>query len=413
MTAPQQNSLEKRIRSLLRHPAFRRLRTRSDRFRPMEALGIAHREHSHSNFLAFLLDPDGGHGLQDRFLRDFIALVADSEALTEGRDNPLPLTAELKINPDKVQVYRERFNIDVLIDCRTEGPVIGIEAKVWAGEQHRQVARYQNRLESTYVGRQSLIVFLTPDGRQPDSGSKNHGVPCVCISWASIAELIDGVIGSGGNDKARPFIEEFSRHLKELTMENEEDRALAGALFKDPEMVKVFRDIQRLRPRLWDQQVMAALKKKGKDVIQKITRSKVDVEVIDKKGDAMMHFAVEDWRRKGIPVKFTFYHCPGWDRGDSPGLHALLFDFDSFNEDEKKEYRSIASKCESLATDPVKARGWSKKHSAFQNPPNGADIGWIIQDESFDEEWIENAIEMLGERVRQIHEEIEAAKSQT
>ena len=195
-------------------------------------------------------------------------------------------------------------------------------------------------------------------------------------------------------------------------MENEEDRALAGALFKDPEMVKVFRDIQKLRPRLWDQQVMAALKKQGKEVIQEITGSEVDVEVIEKKGDAMLHFAVEDWRRKGVPVKFTFYHCPGWDRGDSPGLHILLFDFDSISETGLKEYRNIASQCESLSKDPEKARGWHRKWSALQKPPDGADKGWVIQDESFDEEWIKNAIEMLGERVRQIHEEIEAAKLQ-
>ena len=408
MIDAKQVSLEKRLRSMLRHPDFRRLRTRSERFRPMEALGIAHREHSHSIFLAFLLDPDGKHGLQDRFLRDFIALAADSQPLTHGRENSLPLTAELAINPDKVHIHRERHNIDILIDCLPQGPVIGIEAKIWAGEQDRQIERYQNRLASVYAARQGLMVFLTLDGRKPDTGVEDHEVPCVCIQWAAIAELIDGLLGSGENDDVRPFIQEFSKHLKELTMGSEEDRALVGSLFKDPEMVKVFNEIDRLRRRFWDQNIMDALEDKGTAVVQQITGSGVHVERVQKRIDATLTFIIQDWSRRGVPLRFTFYHDPTWSSGSQPGLHVLLFEFDSLDETEKEKYRSIARRCESLAAEPGFAAGWYKKYSAFQNPPDGHSLGWVIEDESFDAEWIDNAVRMLGELVRQVHEELKS-----
>jgi hypothetical protein len=374
----------------------------------LEAFGIAHREHSHSAFLAFLLDPDAKHGFQDRFLRDFVALAADSQPFTQDRENPLPLLAELAIDADKVQVSRERYNIDILINCLPQGPVIGIEIKVWAGEQDQQIKRYQKRLESAYVGRPGLMVFLTPDGRQPSTGAKDHPIPCVCIQWADVADLIDGLLGGGENTAARPFIQEFSSHLKELRMGSREDRALVGSLFKDPDMIRVFRDIEKLRPRFWDQDVMDALVFKGSEVMRLITGSEIDVERAPNRGDAMLTFSVRNWQIRGIPIRFVFYHCPTWGPNALPGMHVLLFEFDSLDEAEKKMYIAIAKQCESLASEPIVARGWDKKHSVLQNPTDGHAVGLVIADESFNSEWIDDAAKIVGDLVRQIHEELES-----
>jgi len=413
MIDAQRERVETKLRSFLRHPAFRALRTRSERFRPMEAFGIAHHEHSHSNFLAFLLDPDAKHGLQGRFLTDFIALAADAQPFRCGCENRFPLTAELAVNPAKVHIHRERHNIDVLIDCLPLGPVIGIEAKIWAEEQDRQIERYQNRLASTYAGRQGLIVFLTPDGRQPETGKNDHKVPYSCIQWLAVAELIDGVLGTGENEAARPFMREFVNHLRELSMGSEEDKALVGSLFKDPDMVKAFNCIERLRPRFWDQSVMDALEEKGKALLRQITGSEIHVERVQKRVDAALTFLIEDWNRRGVPLRFTFYHDPTWNEGSQPGLHALLLEFDSLVGAEQEKYRSIARQCESLAVEPISARGWSRKHSAFQNPPDGHSLGWVTEDESFDAEWIDNAINRLAELVKQIQQELESTSGKS
>jgi hypothetical protein len=44
----------------------------ANRFKIFEAPGVVRAERKHSNFLGFLLDPKGNHGLGDRFLKGFI-----------------------------------------------------------------------------------------------------------------------------------------------------------------------------------------------------------------------------------------------------------------------------------------------------------------------------------------------------
>ena len=66
-----------------------------DRFNVFEAIGFVGQEIKHSHFLAFLLDPNQNHGLEDRFLRNLLR-----EALTGGDAASIPMTVARYLDRD-------------------------------------------------------------------------------------------------------------------------------------------------------------------------------------------------------------------------------------------------------------------------------------------------------------------------
>ncbi len=415
---------EQRVRRLLRHPSFLQLRRRKQRFRPFQALGIEYREHSHSDFLAYLLDPKNPHGFGDHFLREFIALVADSPAVTRDRKYPLPVSAELTVDSSQVSVARERNQIDILIDCYPKGPVIGIEVKIWAAEQENQLQTYQDRLLHEYPDRERprIMVFLTPKGNMPGTATEGHDVPCVLLSWGHIADSLEDVSRMGTNEDTRPFIEAFSRHLKESFMGSSEDRELVGSLFKDPELVELFREINRIRPGLWDDKASESLLKKCESIIRDLTGQGVtktkDAEIVQAKKSEKAYIRIipEAWKEKyGLPICFVFYHDISWPAQQFPGFHVLLYrgdvDDDSGQPSDwiKERWTQVSNGSVILAPELSRVPEWNG-YSVFNSEYLGAArerTGWVFRDESFDKEWMEKVTEIFRDVLMDIHDEIE------
>ena len=138
-------------------------------------------EVAHSRMLAALFDPRS-HGAADSFLRAFLGRV--SASMGPDFDSTARRLDELASqNFVEVVVRRELLRIDVVIEIRSAATnaVIGIENKLYAGEQAAQLARYQDALQSAYPGRLSVLVFLTPFGRLPLTALQQSQVPCVTL----------------------------------------------------------------------------------------------------------------------------------------------------------------------------------------------------------------------------------------
>src|SRR5688572_3432381 len=87
------------------------------RFNVFDVLKSAQSELRHSNMLAWLLDPNGSHGLDDLFLRRWLMLVLN-EAADGGRVLDLD-PVEVDTEPIAlVEVFREWNRIDVLVKIR-------------------------------------------------------------------------------------------------------------------------------------------------------------------------------------------------------------------------------------------------------------------------------------------------------
>lgn len=153
---------------------FQQLSAELKKLNVFEILGITRTEIRHSNFLAWLLDPNACHGLGDRFLRAFVAKLGQAEQLPQNFSGCL--------------VRREWQHIDLLLLCPEEKYLLCIENKVFSGEHDNQLQRYRDVLEREYPDYTKSFAFLTRDGRFPE-GEKE------CQYWqpVSYTDVLDAI----------------------------------------------------------------------------------------------------------------------------------------------------------------------------------------------------------------------------
>ena len=148
---------------LLDNPDIGRLEAMLDEFNLFEAIGAVRQELRHSDFLAFLLNPQERHGLGSSFAQRFLLAVVQA-AEEETAVTPLDLALW---SGDNLEVRREWRNIDILLlDAEAKLAVL-IENKVGSDEHSQQLARYWRTVRQQFPGWRILAIFLTPDGRDP------------------------------------------------------------------------------------------------------------------------------------------------------------------------------------------------------------------------------------------------------
>ena len=122
---------------------------------------------THNHLLYELLNPEGSHGMGDKFLREFFRIVLDANY----PDTP-------------VQVFREypcsAGQIDLIL--LGEKFCYPIEIKIHAPDQPLQVKRYADY--AAVRAADSRVFYLTLDGHKPTEYSTGGGIAFTCISFA-------------------------------------------------------------------------------------------------------------------------------------------------------------------------------------------------------------------------------------
>lgn len=178
-------------------------------FNVFEAMGVVFQELRHSDFLAFLLNPQASHGLGDRFTKEWLKRVVSS-----ARDYPYAESDSATsvtrpellehLDMSEAQVFRERDHIDVLlVDARNRLTVV-VENKMFSGEHSDQLARYRRIVEERYPGFDSLCIFLTPTGEAP---SHSGYVP---TDYAVVCEEVESIVEEGSLPDGAPIDSEVS-----------------------------------------------------------------------------------------------------------------------------------------------------------------------------------------------------------
>ena len=156
-------------------------------FNIFEAIGAVRQEVRHSDFLAFLLDPQQSHGLGDIFVKKLL-----QKAVGSTGDAALPVRPiDLELwSLDDIEVRREWQNIDILLLSEAHRLAVIIENKVDSGEHSGQLGRYRQTVSQHYPDPEWRVIglFLTPEGEQP---SDERYMP---ISYTLVCELVESLI---------------------------------------------------------------------------------------------------------------------------------------------------------------------------------------------------------------------------
>lgn len=168
----------------------------------------------------------------ENFISDFIAYVLDPNhngvgiepliRLVEGySDNGICILKSLKDKPN-LKVEREYTlsngrRIDILIKVGSD-MIIGIENKIFSTELENQTKDYANSINKEFPNYESVLLFLTPKGIEPVSGS------FLPISYSQLISKLRKVDFNYRDDIRRKIIfDEFILHVEEYIMNKKSD----------------------------------------------------------------------------------------------------------------------------------------------------------------------------------------------
>lgn len=165
---------------------------------------IKPKENALSDIIADLLNPAGSHGQQRIFLNAFLRRINTNGGLLE----------------QPCEVHREFYftnksdsgKIDILVTFDSDFR-IGIENKWETGEGNDQLRKYRDYLNKVSNG-QFCLIYLTPDGREPDSISPKDENRLLLMSYRShILEWLRECCQLCESDKFRWFLRDFMDYI--------------------------------------------------------------------------------------------------------------------------------------------------------------------------------------------------------
>ena len=245
MLEPEMNALiespefKRLLNALIESPELRRFQEElhSPRFSPFDVLQVTDVEIRHSNVLAWLLTPDGTHGIGGRFLREFV------DHLTRRHDAaPLRRLSGFD-DKDNVEIRREDYHdggyADITVGFKAERVLLIIENKVvgWYPEAEDQTKGYQGTLRQKYKGRyKDYPGVLLTTSNLPEGGSAERGTmvhpddPLFRLSWGEVREIIrsllkDGESGNFADGQVRDFVKRYVEVIEDRLIHTGDDPA--------------------------------------------------------------------------------------------------------------------------------------------------------------------------------------------
>lgn len=131
------------------------------KFNMFDILKITRTEIRHSNLLAWLLNPNENHGLNDSIIKGFIQF-----AITSLPSSQNDVFRTLLMDFRSFDLLREWHHIDVLAISDKEKYVLCIENKIDTGEHDNQLERYQKTIEDNFPDYNKTYIFLSPEGSE-------------------------------------------------------------------------------------------------------------------------------------------------------------------------------------------------------------------------------------------------------
>jgi len=221
--------LIEKIQQMYLSEEFMKVDSYSKRFDLFKVMGVQDKELVHSNILSSFFNPDHSHGLKHTFINNFLRSFSNKKPFV---GNPISLSTIISASNTNVKVYRELYNIDILIVFPRAKVVLGIENKINAIEQDGQLDRYRAIISRKYKGYTSFFTYLTPAGSDPTTANDEKiDVPVYCMSYAEIAGILK-LIKPEATFAANHFIDQLVYHLESYMSGNDETKEICWLLFQ-------------------------------------------------------------------------------------------------------------------------------------------------------------------------------------
>ena len=258
-------------------------------------LSIERYELKHSALIANLLDPKGSHGCGDAFLRAFFEIALKGTAYPFESSTP-------------PQSHTEHYTgliagdtggrIDILVESKSSHYGLIIENKIYAGDQDKQLTRYDNYGKKTFGADRYLLVYLTLFGSEASEGSTAKGnakeVDYLCLSYAEdILRWLEQCVRLADNKPlVRESLNQYIRTIKQLTyqdMNQENIQEIIDLAVDHPEVVDILSSkrgaiAQGIREKYIFPKLEEYAKKKGCIFINKTDSNKLSEIRIQKDG---------------------------------------------------------------------------------------------------------------------------------
>lgn len=204
-------------------------------------LSIERYELKHSALIANLLDPKGSHGCGDAFLRAFFEIALKGTAYPFESSTPLDSRTEHYTGPIAGDTGGR---IDILVKSSHYGLII--ENKIYAGDQDKQLIRYDNYGKEIFGTDGYLLVYLTLygyDASKESTATKSaEEVGYLRLSYAEdiLRWLEQCALLAYDKPLVRESLNQYIRTIKQLTYQdmNEENiQQIIDLAIDHPEVV--------------------------------------------------------------------------------------------------------------------------------------------------------------------------------
>ena len=273
-------------------------------FNVFEAIGHTRSEERHSDFLAFLLDPNETHGLGAEVLRRFVVTILKSMRL---EDRPLSPSEVMLTDFESCQVLREHHKVDVLCVDESHRFLLAIENKIGSSEHSDQLGRYRSFLEAQYGDFRRILAYLTPDN---DEASDGNWTPVSYTDVLSIVELLATTQKDEISNAVALALDHYAVMLRRNIVIDDDLVSVARTIYRKHRAALDFIFEQRSD----DQLEMS-------DFAQQIASEDSRISVV-KSTKSYIRFFPSDW--EGIPA-FNATHRDEWTKTG----HSLLFEIEN------------------------------------------------------------------------------------
>ncbi len=198
----------------------------------MEILGVAHRELQHSNFLAWLFNPNESHNLSDFAIKEFIKLYYRENQFEDlGLQTKLSVFDFVHLDFDDLEIKREHKNIDLILLSKKNEFCIVIENKIYSTEGKGQLKKYRSWIESEFPNfKYKIYIFLSLFEQDISEEEQDYYLQ---LDYTHIVKLVEQIIQTRSlADKTRFVFNQYLQTLKSMLNQNEEIESIAQNLYQ-------------------------------------------------------------------------------------------------------------------------------------------------------------------------------------